>query len=55
MHALDIIVPILGMLAIAYRYDSAFIAARIMMSHDTRATPGTTSPLASGPGRWVKA
>jgi len=42
MHALYIIVPVLGMLAIAYRYYSAFIAARIMMLDDTRATPAHT-------------
>jgi carbon starvation protein len=42
MHALYIIVPILGMLAIAYRYYSAFIAARIMMLDDARATPAHT-------------
>jgi carbon starvation protein len=39
MHALYIIVPILGILAIAYRYYSAFIAARIMMLDDSRVTP----------------
>jgi carbon starvation protein len=39
MHALYIIVPILCILAIAYRYYSAFIAARVMMLDDTRVTP----------------
>ena len=39
MHALYVIVPVLGILAIAYRYYSAFIAARIMMLDDSRATP----------------
>ena len=39
MHALYIIVPILCVLAIAYRYYSAFIAARIMMLDDARVTP----------------
>jgi carbon starvation protein len=39
MRALYVILPILGILAIAYRYYSAFIAARIMMLDDTRATP----------------
>jgi carbon starvation protein len=39
MRALYILFPILCVLAIAYRYYSAFIAARIMALDDTRATP----------------
>jgi carbon starvation protein len=39
MHALYIIAPILCILAIAYRYYSAFIAARIMALDDSRVTP----------------
>src|SRR2546426_6070274 len=39
MHALYIVVPALCVLAIAYRYYSAFIAARIMVLDDTRVTP----------------
>ena len=39
MPALYLILPILGILAIAYRYYSAFIAARIMALDDTRITP----------------
>ena len=39
MHALYIVVPVLCVLAIAYRYYSAFIAARIMVLDDTRVTP----------------
>jgi carbon starvation protein len=39
MHALYIILPILCVLAIAYRYYSAFIAARIMALDDSRRTP----------------
>jgi carbon starvation protein len=39
MRALFIILPILCVLAIAYRYYSAFIAARIMALDDTRPTP----------------
>ncbi len=35
MHALYAIAPILCILAIAYRYYSAFIAARIMTLDDT--------------------
>jgi len=39
MHALYIVVPILGIMAIAYRYYSAFIAARVMSLDDARVTP----------------
>ena len=42
MHALYIIVPILCILAIAYRYYSAFIAARVMVLDDARVTPAHT-------------
>jgi carbon starvation protein len=39
MRALYLILPILCLLAIAYRYYSAFIAARIMSLDDARPTP----------------
>jgi carbon starvation protein len=39
MHALVVIVPILGILAIAYRFYSAFIAAKVMALNDARVTP----------------
>jgi carbon starvation protein len=39
VHALYLILPALGILAIAYRYYSAFIAARIMALDDRRITP----------------
>src|SRR5215210_6910166 len=39
MRALYVIIPILGVLAVAYRYYSAFIAARIMSLDDGRTTP----------------
>jgi carbon starvation protein len=39
MRALYVILPVLCILAIAYRYYSAFIAARIMALDDSRATP----------------
>src|SRR5437870_6051357 len=39
MHALYIVVPVLCVLAIAYRYYSAFIGARIMALDDSRVTP----------------
>ena len=44
MRALYIIVPILGILAIAYRYYSAFIAAQVMVLDDSRPTPAHTRP-----------
>ena len=40
MHALYLVVPALGILAIAYRYYSAFIATRIWMLDDSRADAG---------------
>jgi carbon starvation protein len=42
MHALYVIVPILCILVIAYRYYSAFIAARLLVLDDTRPTPAHT-------------
>ena len=42
MRALYVILPILCVLAIAYRYYSAFIAARIMVLDDSRPTPAHT-------------
>src|SRR5437588_6806753 len=42
MHALSIILPVLCVMAIAYRYYSAFIAARIMSLDDSRVTPAHT-------------
>ncbi len=39
VRALYLILPALGILAIAYRYYSAFIAARIMALDDSRVTP----------------
>src|SRR5437867_2870081 len=42
MHALYIIVPVLAILALAYRYYSAFIAAHVMSLDDTRTTPAHT-------------
>jgi carbon starvation protein len=39
MRALVVIVPDLGILTIAYRYYSAFIAARVMALNDARVTP----------------
>ncbi len=44
MRALYVIIPILGILTIAYRYYSAFIAARVMCLDDSRATPAHTRP-----------
>lgn len=42
MQALSIILPVLGLLVIAYRYYSAFIAARVLALDDTRPTPAHT-------------
>jgi carbon starvation protein len=42
MHALYVVVPALCILAIAYRYYSAFISARIWMLDDSRVTPAHT-------------
>jgi carbon starvation protein len=42
MHALYVIVPILCILMIAYRYYSGFIAARLLVLDDTRPTPAHT-------------
>ena len=39
MHALYLVVPALAMMAIAYRYYSAFIAAKVMALDDSRVTP----------------
>ncbi len=39
MHALYIVLPVFCILAIAYRYYSAFIAAKVMVLDDTRVTP----------------
>jgi carbon starvation protein len=39
MPALYVIIPVLGILAIAYRYYSAFLATKVYMLDDTRVTP----------------
>ncbi len=56
MNAMYLLVPALCILAIAYRYYSAFLAARVAMLDDTRVTPAHTKydghnyyPLS----RWV--
>ena len=56
MNALHILVPALCLLAIAYRYYSAFLAARVAVLDDTRTTPAHTKydghnyyPM----GRWT--
>jgi len=56
MRALYIIVPILAILVIAYRYYSAFIAARLWVLDDTRVTPAHTKNDGSNyfpTSRWV--
>src|SRR6476661_7436091 len=42
MRALYLVLPILGILVLAYRYYSAFIAARVLVLDDTRVTPAHT-------------
>ena len=42
MHALYVLVPILCILVIAYRYYSAFITARLLVLDDSRPTPAHT-------------
>jgi carbon starvation protein len=56
VNALHILVPALCLLAIAYRYYSAFLAARVAVLDDTRTTPAHTKydghnyyPM----GRWT--
>ena len=56
MRALYIIVPILGILVIAYRYYSAFIAAKLFVLDDTRVTPAHAKSDGSNyfpTSRWV--
>ena len=56
MRALYIIVPILCILVIAYRYYSAFIAAKLWVLDDTRVTPAHTKSDGSNyfpTSRWV--
>jgi carbon starvation protein len=56
MHALYIIVPVLGILVIAYRFYSAFIAAKVMSLDDSRRTPAHTKYDGSNyypTSRWV--
>lgn len=44
MRALYVILPILGILTIAYRYYSGFIAARVLVLDDSRPTPAHVRP-----------
>jgi carbon starvation protein len=56
MRALYVIVPILGILVIAYRYYSAFIAAKLWVIDETRTTPAHTKYDGSNyfpTSRWV--
>src|SRR5262245_60423730 len=39
LHALPVLLVALGLLAIAYRYYSAFLAAKVAALNDARATP----------------
>ena len=42
MHAAYVVIPVLGVLALAYRYYSAFLATRVMMLDHARRTPAHT-------------
>jgi carbon starvation protein len=56
MHALYLLVPSLAILAIAYRYYSAFIATRVWLLDDSRKTPAHTKYDGSNyypTSRWV--
>jgi carbon starvation protein len=39
MHALNILIPFIGVCIIAYRYYSAFLAAKVLTLNDARVTP----------------
>ena len=52
MHALYLVIPALAVGVIAYRYYSAFIAAKVMSLDDARKTPAqrsTTAPTTIRP------
>ena len=56
MQALYIVIPVVGIFMIAYRYYSAFIAAKVMALDDARVTPAHTKYDGSNfhpMGRWV--
>ncbi len=56
MHALYLLVPALLVLAIAYRYYSAFLAAKVMVLDDARVTPAHEKNDGSNfipTNRWV--
>jgi carbon starvation protein len=56
MQALYIVIPVVGIFMIAYRYYSAFIAAKVMSLDDARVTPAHTKYDGSNfhpMSRWV--
>jgi len=56
MQALYIVIPVVGIFVIAYRYYSAFIAARVMALDDSRVTPAHSKYDGSNfhpMSRWV--
>jgi len=56
MQALYIVIPVVGIFVIAYRYYSAFIAAKVMALDDARITPAHTKYDGSNfhpMSRWV--
>ncbi len=42
MHAAYVVIPVLGILAVAYRFYSAFLSAKVMCLNDERVTPAHT-------------
>ena len=56
LHAMPLMLGVLAALAVAYRYYSAFLAARVAAADDSRVTPAHT--LSDGQNyhptnRWV--
>ena len=54
MNAVVIVVIALLVFALAYRYYSAFIAAKILVLDDNRPTPAVTMSSAAVRAHWMK-
>ena len=56
VHAMPLMIGVLAVLAVAYRYYSAFLAARVAVLDDTRITPAHTKDDGQNfhpTNRWV--
>ncbi len=56
MHAMPVMLGVLAILAVAYRYYSAFLAARVAVLDDSRVTPAhqfNDSQNFDPTNRWV--